>query len=198
MNIRTVGILGVSIPLLILFGFTIFFLLSDPILYANLNNSVMGLVSYNIEGLSENKWLIYFNYLGVGLIICVFCIALMLLIKNSTSKAGVILLLISGFSWTSLGFSEINAESDSMLIKGIITLVIGAIGFTLLGGDYKLAPRYKWIIFSVGLLIILDRILDIALLFDYPHQLNQLSWILYFVGFGIIGLSLLKSAQHTI
>ena len=198
MKNKLIGIIGLSIPFLFVIGFTIFFIFINPSMF-NPSGGIF-LVGYNLPELTGLYWVKYFNYLGIGLLTIVFSISILFITDNSgTNKIGKILLILSGFCWFSFGIisiSDSNLDAILLILRIIITLCLGSFGFLLLASDFnKITPgkTQKRLLFSVGLLIILSGVFDFIMMSHIPDYIGYLTWLIYFMGYGIIGIAVFKS-----
>ena len=161
-------------------------------------------IGFNIPGMKGLEWAQFFNYFFVGFLIIAFSISLL---KNESNyglnKTGKILILISGFTYSSFGFIEFSEFSDLRfaiyMSQIILTLGLGAFGFIFLSDDYlriRNLKSVKYIILSIGILIIINGILEVLAQQIYPTFMGMFSWLLYFLGLGVLGVSLIIKPAH--
>jgi hypothetical protein len=202
MTNKSIGIIGLLIPFIFIISFTIFFTLINPTMFDPSNG--IFLVGYYLPELEGLFWLRYFNYIGIGLLIIAFCFAILFKTDNSgTNKIGKILLLLSGLTWISFGVLEIS-DSDFdpifLVLRIIITLSFGSFGFLLLGNDFNKISQskiYKKILLTIGFLISFIGLFDFLMMSKTPNYFGYLNWLIYFIGFGIIGLGIIKGQRTT-
>ena len=200
---QTTGILGTIIPVLFTIGFYLFIFEYNPNRF-NLTESEF-IVGFLLEGMPGYVLAKYFNYILIGLIIISFSISLIKTTSNKGfNKFGKLLLLLSGAIYFSFGFTNIGDDSDFIVFlylgRILLTLLFGAIGFIMISDEYLEISNnkiIKWTIFSFGLLIILNGIYGFFALENYPTYMGLISWVIYFLGFGLIGVSLLNRQRTT-
>ena len=203
---RNTGIIGVLTLLCFGLGFGIFFMILNPGIFS-LSDGLL-IVGYSSQDLYGLNWMRYFTYIFIGILIITFCIRLIILNRDrGVNLAGKILLLVSGITWTTFGIIRISPESEFdiyfTIFRIVLTLTLSSLGFILIAVDYgKIVRNIKinWFLLSIGVLILVNGILDIFVIHDYPNELGGLSWLLYFIGIGLIGLNVLikASAQQKI
>ena len=206
------GILGVLIPIFFLIGFYLFIFEYNPDRF-NLSDGEF-LVGFVLEGMPGYELAKFFNYIFIGFTIICFSISLL---KNTSNEGqnrmGKILLLISGLIYFSFGLTDITDNSDATAIlflgRIVLTLLLGALGFILISDEYfQISDNkiFKWLIFSLGILILLNGLLQVIAMSVYPSYMGLVNWVIYFGGIGIIGVSLwvpqrtdrIKPAHNTV
>ncbi|WBL23721.1 hypothetical protein [Zunongwangia sp. HRR-M8] len=199
---RLTGTFGIMSFLSFLLGFAIlYWYFETETLHAT---NYFFSVGFNIPGMKGLEWAQYFNYFFVGFLIIAFSISLLKNVNNvGLNKIGKILILISGIIYSSFGFMEIEDSSNLIFViyvaQIILTLGLGAIGFILLSDDYLKIQNnkiLKYIILVIGILIIINGILEVLAMQIYPSYMGMFSWLLYFLGIGVIGLSLIIKPAH--
>ena len=191
------GILGGIIPIFFLIGFYLFIFEYNPDRFKLSDGEfVVGLVLKGMPGYELAK---FFNYIFIGFTIICFSISL---IKNTSNKGlnriGKILILLSGAIYFSFGLTDIadNSDSTAILFLGriLLTLILGAIGFIFISDEFLQISNnkvFKWLIFSLGILILLNGSLQVLAMDVYPSYMGLVNWLIYFGGLGVIGISLL-------
>lgn len=201
-NRKLTGIFGLLSPILFIIGF--------GILYSIFNHKIFSatggffVVGFNVKGMPGLEWSKYFNYFLVGITIVIFSIGLIKTTSNrGRNKNGKILILLSGITYMTFGFVEIENTTDLIfwiyIFQIVITLSLGALGFILLSDNYLEIYNNKTIkhtILCFGVLIFLNGVLEILAYKVYPSFMGILSWLLYFLGIGLIGLTLIKKPEH--
>ena len=203
-NKQLTGIFGLSAPILFGIASYVFLTIYNPNLF-NINDDSM-IVGFIVKDMNGYEFVKYFNHLLIGLIIIGFSFGL---IKNTSndgaSKIGKILLLISGLIYMSFAFTDINDDSDFTIFllfsRLILVLVLGAFSFLLIANELleiSNSKLVKWTIFSFGVFIFINGILQLIAQGTYPLFMKNVSWIIYFLGIGIIGANLLREPAHNI
>lgn len=203
---KTVGIIGLLIPVFFIVGFLVFFFKIFPNAIEYINQ--LTITSYNIKGIPGQNWIAYFVYQFVGFSIVVFCLGMILTTKNNiVDMITKILLLISGLSWMILGFYEHNPATmgdDIGLAINIMctffTLFFGLIAFILFafGDDFSRKGEkniLKWLLLVIALFIIIESSFAM-LMSDYPLVFSYSSWLAYFLGFAILGIGLIRKNHY--
>lgn len=205
MNKRQItGIFGILTTSSFLIGFAVLYWFFNPKVFSATDGLLV--VGLNVSGMNGLEWTQYFNYFFVGLLIISFSVSLLKNTNNEgLNKVGKILILLSGIIYTTLGFIEFDENSYITiwicLSQLVLTLALGSIGFILLSDDYMRIYKskvVKYIIFSIGLLIILNGILQVFAKDIYPPFMGLFSWLIYFMGLGFIGITLILKPAHNI
>lgn len=208
MKNKIIGAIGILVFILFVVSFSTFLFVINPGFYKQFDGISMAAYNMNIvEGLI---WVRLFNYLLVGLLMVLFSVGLFIISKNSgTNKVASIFLVLSGFIWISLGVINYNIDGSDfetvfLLLRITICLTLGALGFILFGNELDKITnsiKIKWIIFSLGVLIVINGFLDFFITSNpssvYPNFMSYFSWVTYFLGYAVIGFSLLKQKSET-
>ncbi len=204
MNRKLTGVFGILSPMLFIIGFGILYSFFNPKIFSATGGFMV--VGFNVKGMQGLEWTKYFNYFFVGIVIIIFSIGL---IKNTSNKggnkAGKILILLSGIIYMTFGLIEIENSTDLFfwiyISQIVLTLSLGALGFILLSDNYLEIYNNKIIkntILCFGILIFLNGVLEVIAQQVYPNFMGLFSWLLYFLGIGLIGLTLLIKPAHNI
>ena len=187
-----------STIILFLIGFGMIFDIFNPSTVEKFDG--FSLTALNIQNLDSLNLMIYFNYIFLGLLVVVFSLNLRLLIKSSkTNRIAVDLLLLSGAIWVSCGFFTLDEIPNGLLlfwvfIRPTLILVLASTGFILFGNEFDKIIHLnlnKWIIVSVGILIVIVGITQVFTNGIIQAYLSYTSWLLYFIGYSILGLGML-------
>lgn len=201
MNKKTIGLIGLIIPILFISGFLSLFVY-NPQTFEEFDN-IPSIAAYNLTGMN-GRWLAaYLNYLTIGLLTLTFGVGLLGLSKNDLPIIiGKILVLIAGLIWTSFGIMSWDPNSDmgieTIMIRVVSLLLIAPLGLILLGAEFekiikdKFSKYYTW---ATGLTILLLGILSVFVFNDQTWMRTNISLTLYFLWFGIIGLRLVQKAS---
>lgn len=204
MRLKDIGIIGMLIPAYFIVAFLIYIFVVNPEAIETLDD--ISIAAYNIENNKGIFWVRYINYVGLGVLILIFCSALLYQEKiQETNRISLIILLLSGLLWTSLGIFGItqngdNFESTFFIVRIPLILILGSTGFLLMSNELMRIVNdkpLKWILFFFGIAIIINGVLELILLENYPHYLTYLSWIIYFLGFSVIGIGLIKASDYS-
>ena len=206
---RLTGILGLLLFPTVLLAFGVLFILFKP--EVGVPSSSLYLLRFNYDGMSGQGWLLWVCYVGIGLLITFFSALLFKHFPNDgIGVAAKSLLICCGLLWISLvifevptinGFEEyIGPEGRDIAPFFVIIFihVFGGVGHLLLANSYsehKNNSVYKWLLIIVGILFFANPILDMALGDDYKGQLSFLALLQLFIGFGVIGISLIQSPE---
>ncbi len=108
MSDRVIGTIGIIITMFFISGFLSLFIY-NPQTLEEVNN-IPSIASFNVIGMS-GRWLaVYFNYLTIGGLNLGFALGLFNMSKNDLPIVlGKILILITGFIWTSFGVISCEA-----------------------------------------------------------------------------------------
>lgn len=201
-NRKLTGILGFLSPILFIIGFGILYSVFNPKLFSTTGGFLV--VGFNVKGMPGLEWSKYFNYFLVGITIIIFSIGLIKTTSNKgRNKIGKILILLSGITYMTLGFVEIENATDLIFWIYIfqigITLSLGALGFIFLSDNYLEIYNnkiIKYIILCLGVFIFLNGVFEVFAQNVYPKFMGILSWLLYFFGIGLIGLTLIKKTTQ--
>jgi hypothetical protein len=197
MTDKLIGTLGLLTTIIFIAGFITLFIY-NPITYEELNN--ISLTQYNLIGMNGRLWLIYVNYITVGLLICVLTIGLFAITKNnSIIVAGKILLLVSGCIWTSFGLIpyDMNTEfgNQLMTIRTMAILLTGSIGLIILGAEFEQILKDKFLKYytltTAGTILLIGT-LSIFVFWDETWIRTNISLTIYFIWFGVFGLRFLQ------
>ena len=197
------GFLGGIIPILFLIGFYLFIFEYNPDRF-DLSDGEF-IIGFVLEGMPGYELAKFFNYIFIGFTIICFSISLL---KNTSNKGlnrmGKILILISGLIYFSFGLTDIADNSDATVFlflgRIVLTLLFGAIGFIMISDEYFEISNikiFKWLIFLFGILILLNGLLQLLAMEVYPPYMGLVGWLIYFLGLGIIGISLLIRQRTT-
>lgn len=205
MNIRIIGIIGITITTFFVLGFLSLFIY-NPQTLEEVDN-VASIAAFNLTGMN-GRWLAaYFNYLTVGLLNLAFVFGLFKVSKNDFPIIiGKFLVLIAGLIWASFGVISWDPYSEdgihTVMLRVISLLIIAPLGLIFLGSEFERIVKdkfSKYYTLATGLTILLIGILSVFVFNDQTWIRTNISLIIYFLWFGIIGLRLLKksSIQHT-
>ena len=200
MDKRLVGILGLATTIIFAIGFIGLFIY-NPITYEELNN--VSLAQYNLIGMNGRLWLIFVNYIGVGLLSSVFAVGLFGITKNnSIIIGGKILLLLSGLIWASFGLIPYDMQTDLgnhlMLTRTIAILLTGPMGLVILGAELEqiIKDRFlKYYTLTTAILILLIGLASTFFFNDETWIRTNISLTIYFLWFGVFGLRFVKKAS---
>ena len=183
---QTTGILGTVIPILFVIGFYLFIFEYNPNRF-NFSDGdfIIGFLLKDMPGYELAK---YFNYILIGCLIISFSISLIKTTSNKGfNKTGKILILFSGIIYISFGFTNIGDTSNFTAIlflsRIILRVSFGAIGFIMLSDEFleiSNSKLIKWMIFSAGILILLNGFLQLFAIEIYPSYMGLFSWLIYF------------------
>jgi hypothetical protein len=200
MTDRLIGTLGLLTTIIFVAGFITLFIY-NPITYEELNN--VSLTQYNLIGMNGRLWLIYVNYITVGLLSCIFTIGLFTMPKNnSIVVSGKTLILLSGVIWTSFGLIPWDMNTDFgnyvMLIRTIAILVTAPIGLLFLGAEFERIHMDKFLKYysltTAGAILLLGA-LSTFVFWDKTWIRTNISLTIYFIWFGVFGLRTLPKKQ---
>lgn len=192
MNQRTIGAIGLLITTFFVSGFLSLFIY-NPLTLEEVNN-IPSIAAYNLDGMN-GRWLAVFNYFTVGLLNLIFGVGLFKLSKNELPIIiGKILILGAGFIWLSFGIQPWVPDTDSdvhtIAIKVILFLLIAPFGFIFLGIEFEKVMKdkfSKYYTLVTGITMLLLGILSVFVFNDKTWIRTNISLILYFLWFGVIG-----------
>lgn len=194
---------GILISTLFFTGFLVLFKL-NPQTYDELNN--LSLTAYNIVGMEYRLWAACAIYGSIGLLNIIFCISLFLSTPNKSAfLIGKILMLVAGVVWLSFAILPYDPETEIgnhlLLIRVITMIVASLIGLVFIGSeiDYLSKSKFlKWYTLSSGLLILLLSFLSAFVYNDTTWIRTNVSFLIYFLWFGVSGIELLRFKQNPI
>lgn len=201
MSQRTLGVIGLLIPILFISGFVSLFIYNPQTLEEV--DKVTSIASFNLAGMN-GRWLAAFlNYLTIGLLNVVFVYGLFKLSKNDLPIViGKILILIAGLIWTSFGVMSWDPFSNNgihtIMIRVISLLIFAPLGLIFLSIEFEktLKDKFsKYYTLTTGLIILILGILSVFVFNDQTWIRTNISLTMYFMWFGVIGLRLVQKAS---
>lgn len=197
MKLKITGILGFSAFCTFSIGFFIFLFFISPDFYNRTNG--LSLTAFNLGEYPGVTWIKVIGYIISGVLLSSFALGLAYsLPSTNTNKIASVMFFLSGIIWASFGIYGLPNNNDFdiffLVFRSIICLTTGALGFFFLSSDISKTTnkiKHKWIMFSFGILIIVNGILDFLLKSDYPGYLSYTIWTVYFLGSGYTGVLLL-------
>lgn len=201
MSQRTLGVIGLLIPILFISGFVSLFIYNPQTLEEV--DKVTSIASFNLAGMN-GRWLAaYLNYLTIGLLNVVFVYGLFKLSKNDLPIViGKILILIAGLIWTSFGVLSWDPFSNNgihtIMIRAISILIVAPLGLIFLSIEFEkiLKDKFsKYYTLTTGLIILILGILSMFVFNDQTWIRTNISLTMYFLWFGVIGLRLMQKAS---
>lgn len=195
------GLSGILVFITVVLSYAIFLLFLNPDFYEQFDG--MTPAGYNIDIIDNVNWVRFICYEMVGALISIFSIGLYLLSKESlTSKIAALLFLLSGLIWLSFGLYGLDQVTGSeigwLMARTFSCLTFGLFGFLLLSNDIRSLTELKiskWIMLSLGIIIIIHALLSLFLSSDYPNILIYGIWLMFFGGIGFIGISMLLAPK---
>jgi len=192
---KIVSVLGLLVPISFVTSYAILFT-KIPLIGTIDYLSFFG---YNIEGISSQSLVIYFNYLTVGLFIIFFAIGLLLLLYKSFShNLGALCLLLAGMCWTTLAFLPISQEdanfSDLMLAIILGILISSSFGQIVISSDITSLIKNKIVkrlLLVGGFFTILECVLCIAIS-NFFITIPVFSILILVFNIGVLGYQLSK------
>lgn len=191
-----IGITGIGVFILFIFGNTVLFV-SHPELINEIR--ILSVASYNFNGFVGQNWAAYFNYITVGIVAVAFLIQLLMHPNiKSPVKIPIVFLLISALLYTSLGVVSFDHTDNvgatiNILLKAAI-IVIGGIGLIYLSFELERIigskiMRYATLFIGISMMIVghsaFTYIDEFGALCNYP-------WVAYFLWYGLAGFHLYR------
>jgi uncharacterized membrane protein YuzA (DUF378 family) len=203
MTDKLIGTLGTLTTILFTIGFVGLFII-NPQTYEELNN--LSISGYNLDGMTAENWIKSF-YIIVGLLNVIVAVGLFKMSDNkSIIVGGKILLLISGFIWTTFGLINYDLSdfgNHLLAMRTIALLTTGLFGLIILGAEIEKILNDKFLkyytLVTAGTILLLS-ILSIFVFSDETWIRTNISLTVYFLWFGVFGMKILQkkaSAQHS-
>lgn len=188
MRLKITGILGFLAFCAFSTGFLIFLFFLSPDFYNRTDG--ISLTSYNLGDYEGVVWIRVIGYIIPGVLVSLFSLGLLYsLPRSNTNKLASIMFFVSGINWASFGIYGIPESNDFdilfIILRSFICLTTGALGFFFISSDISEitnTPKHKWIMFSFGILIIINGLIDFLLKSEYPSYLSYIIWMVYFLG----------------
>jgi len=191
------------ITIIFIVGFTSLFII-NPNTFEEINN--VSIAAYNLVGMNGRPWAIII-YLTTGLLSIIFCLGLSGLKKSTiVNRLGKALVITTGLLWASFGFIPYQFENDFgthlFLIRILLMILLGSIGLIILGSEYIDHPRggsrlTRLYTLSTGLLMLAISALSVFVYNDKTWIRTNISFTVYFIWFGLVGLQYLKNASKS-
>lgn len=194
MNTKPFGIIGLAIPTLFLIGMIVFYSVFNPESLVRINTDPF--ILYTMPEIPGSIWMAFFNQVFIGLLMLAFTIFLLRKTDNSLPNLiGKILLLTSSTAWIGNGLMSAYINDRDTFLKAAMVLtffvvVCGSAGFIIISSEFERIikrPRYKKMLLACGVLVLAEATIHFVLLGEYPKIISKIAWLIYFVGFGIIG-----------
>lgn len=186
-------LLGLSIPVVFTLSYVALFLINPQTIEGV---DFYGITSFNLVGFEQQLFVALVNYTLVGILISFFGFRLSLFFEGyNISRYGSYLIIISGFSWASLGIFPIdvlNAEKIfgiPHMIRIVVCWLSGVIGLILISSNINE-------VFQPSSLKCLSLVISILMLtesicfsfFGYSGIMSMILWFVYMLWFGYLGL----------
>ncbi len=197
---RVIANTGILITMIFILGFIVLFIV-NPQTYEELNN--ISLTGYNIVGMNFRLWVAIVIYSLVGFLNILFTLLLFLqTIHKLISLIGKILILLCGIMWLSLGVFpyDPNTEfgNDLLIIRLVLIILTSSIGLLFIGSEFDLILKNKftkWYTVLCGALILILSFMSVFIFNDSTWIRTNLSFVIYFTWFGVIGVETLRTLK---
>ena len=190
------GYFGIAISLTFILSFSIIFIHLIPSFF----KKEIIILMYNSQGIPGRNFIKYIAYFFTGILIIFFNIALIKNTNNSsTNLIGKIFLLLSGLIYSSLGIIDKNEDilTNLNLFQYSAVLPFGILGLFFLCFEFEKISKSKKTkkgLILITLYLITECFVNIIFIINnltYNFIITKLSWLIYFLSFGYIGLCLL-------
>jgi uncharacterized membrane protein YuzA (DUF378 family) len=196
MTDKLIGGLGTLTTILFIIGFAGLFII-NPQTFEELNN--LSISGYNLNGMNAVNWIKVF-YVIVGLLNVIVAVGLFKMSDNkSVIVGGKILLLISGFIWTTFGLINNDLNSDLknnlLALRTIAILATGLFGLIIIGAEMEKICKDKFLKYftltTAGTMLVLG-VLSVFVFWDETWIRTNVSLTIYFFWFGVFGIRILQ------
>ncbi|MCA6369637.1 MAG: hypothetical protein IM631_18195 [Cytophagales bacterium] len=196
MTDKLIGGLGTLTTILFIIGFAGLFII-NPQTFEELNN--LSISGYNLNGMNAVNWIKVF-YVIVGLLNVIVAVGLFKMSDNkSVIVGGKILLLISGFIWTTFGLINNDPNSDLknnlLALRTIAILATGLFGLIIIGAEMEKICKDKFLKYftltTAGTMLVLG-VLSVFVFWDETWIRTNVSLTIYFFWFGVFGIRILQ------